>query len=89
MPIQEPAECINGPQKKLQPARGKYDVGVVSNFDGNFSNNYEGKINCRKATEIHYGEGQFQEYVNQPSMTADDPDAQVDGVHEYGYREFD
>jgi hypothetical protein len=89
MPINESAECINGPHKKLQPARGKNDVGVVAIFDGNFSNNYEGKINCRTATQIHYGPGEYNQYVNRPYQTPDDPDSAVDGVHEYGYRDFE
>lgn len=89
MPIREPAARIDGPQKKLQPARGKYNVGVVANADGNFSNNYEGLVNCRTATQIHYGEGETNQYVNRPDQTPDDPDAAVDGVHEYGYREVE
>jgi hypothetical protein len=89
MPIREPAARIDGPQKKLQPAPGKHPAGVVANNDGNFSNNYEGKINCRGATHIQYGEGLYVEYVNQPIRTAEDPDSIVDGVHEYGYREVE
>ena len=86
MPISEPAECINGPHKRLQPAQGKNRAGIVTVFDGNFSNNYEGATNCRAASRIDYGEGQTVEYVNQPSMTPDDPDSGVDGIREYGGR---
>ena len=86
MPIDEPAECISGPHKRLQPAQGKNRAGVVTQFDGNFSNNYEGTINCRGSSGIDYGEGENVRYVNQPDMTVDDVDALVDGVHEYGYR---
>jgi hypothetical protein len=75
------ARIGNGVQ--VQPDGGKNDVGIVTNWDGNFSNNYEGKVNCRKATHIHYGEGECNEYVNQPDMTPDDPTADVDGVREY------
>lgn len=87
MPIDEPAACINGPSKRLQPAQGKTNVGIVTSWDGNFSNNYDGAVNCRTSTGIAYGEGENVQYVNQPDMTVDDPDALVDGVHEYGYRE--
>ena len=87
MPIQEPAESITGPYKKLQPSMGKNRVGIVSNFDGNFSNNYDGATNSRYADHVHYGCGDHQEYTHQPEMNDDDSDALVDGVHEYGYRE--
>jgi hypothetical protein len=86
MPIREPAARI-GNGAKVQPARGKNNVGVVTNWDGNFSNNYENHVNCRTATEIHYGEGEYNQYVNRPDQTPDDPDSAVDGVHEYGYRD--
>ncbi len=82
MSITDPAACI-GNGKAVQPARGKNPVGVVSTFDGNFSNNYEGKVNCRTASSIAYGEGENVDYVNQPNQTVDDPDAAVDGVREY------
>ena len=84
MPINEPAARIDGPQKRLQPARGKNDVGVVAMADGNFSSNYEGKVNCRRSTGIAYGPGESVQYVNQPDMTPDDPDAMVDGVEAFG-----
>ena len=83
MPITDPAATICGPQQRLQPAQGKNPTGVVSQMDGNFSNNYEGKVNCRTASSIVYGEGENVDYVNQPNQTVDDPDAQVDGVREY------
>ena len=89
-PIREPAARIDGPQRKLQPAQGKQGrAGVVANFDGNFSNNYQGHVNCRGADHIHYGEGECTQYINQPDQTPDNPYGPVDGVHEYGYREVD
>lgn len=88
MPINEPAARIGTPGKgKIQPAQGKTRAGIVTVWDGNFSNNYDGEVNCRGAGSIHYGEGENVEYVNQPDVTPDDSDALVDGVHEYGYRE--
>lgn len=75
------ARIGNGVQ--VQPDGGKNDVGIVTNWDGNFSNNYEGKVNCRTAGQIDYGEGENQGYVNQPDMTVDSPDADVEGVREY------
>lgn len=88
MPIREPAARIATPGKgKVQPAGGKYNAGVVTVWDGNFSNNYDGAINCRTSTGIHYGEGECVEYVNQPDVLPGDEDALVDDVHEYGYRE--
>lgn len=85
MPIREPAARI-GNGKQVQPAQGKQGrAGVVAIFDGNFSNNYDGAINCRGASRIHYGPGEYTEYINQPDQTPDDPDIMVDGVCEYGY----
>jgi hypothetical protein len=84
MPINEQAARI-GNGKQVQPAQGKTRAGIVTVWDGNFSNNYDGAVNCRGASRINYGEGETVEYVNQPDMTPDDPDAQVDGVCEYGY----
>lgn len=87
MPINGPAARI-GNGSKVQPAPGKYKAGVVTVWDGNFSNNYDGVTNCRGASHIHYGEGECVEYVHGPTVTPDDNDALVDGVHEYGYRDF-
>ena len=84
MPIDEPAARINTPGNRVQPAPGKYDVGIVAMHDGNFSSNYEGKVNCRRSTGIAYGPGENVQYVNQADMTPDDPDAMVDGVQAFG-----
>lgn len=83
MPIQESAENIDSVQHQIQPAQGKNPVGIMSQMDGNFSNNYEGKKNARTATSIHYGEGECNQYENRPDQTPDDPDSAVDGVREY------
>lgn len=84
MPINEQAARIATPGKgKVQPARGKGNVGIVTVWDGNFSNNYPGEVNCRTSSHINYGDGPCVEYVNQGDMEGDDPRGDLKNVREY------
>ncbi len=38
------------------PNPGRRPVGIMTNFDGNFSTNYAGEKNGREIDHIHYGD---------------------------------
>lgn len=50
------AASMDGPQRQLQPDQGNRPVGILTNFDGNYSTNYDMVKNVRTIDHIHYGE---------------------------------
>lgn len=51
-----PAEEMNGPWRQIQPEQGTRPVGILTNFDGNYSTNYDMVKNVRHIDHICYGE---------------------------------